>query len=148
MAQRGVIKAISQWVGEDRPVLQIDQVLVHTGRGIEGDRRGKNKRGLTLLSTEQWAETCRELGVDLPWTARRANVLVEGVDLKEAAGRTVTLGEVRIYVYGETRPCALMDRTHQGLRAALMPDWRGGVHGEVLTGGTLRVGDTVTVLQD
>jgi len=39
-----------------------------------------------------------------------------------------------------------MDQQHAGLRQALVPDCRGGVYGQVLTGGTILVGDAVTLI--
>ena len=45
----------------------------------------------------------------------------------------------------ETAPCERMDEQHQGLRAALTPDWRGGVSCKVLNDATIKVGDGVAV---
>jgi hypothetical protein len=36
-----------------------------------------------------------------------------------------------------------MDQQHQGLKEALKPDCRAGVHGQVISGGTVHVGDAV-----
>jgi hypothetical protein len=41
-----------------------------------------------------------------------------------------------------------MDEAHQGLRAALSPEWRGGVYGEVLDDGAIAVGSEVTFVED
>ena len=41
---------------------------------------------------------------------------------------------------------SLMDQQHAGLRRALVPDCCGGVYGQVLTGGTVRVGDPVSLI--
>jgi MOSC domain-containing protein YiiM len=83
----------------------------------------------------------RELGVDVPPVARRANVLVSGVDLPRSRGRVLRLGGVRVRILGEVTPCERMDEAHEGLRAAMRPDWRGGVFGEVLDDGLVSVGD-------
>ena len=88
------------------------------------------------------------LGVDLPWRERRANLLVEGIDLAAAIGHIVTIGEVRLQIHGEIEPCEIMDAVHTGLCAALVPDCRGGVFGEGLSGGTIRVKDPVSVIAD
>jgi MOSC domain-containing protein YiiM len=38
-----------------------------------------------------------------------------------------------------------MERARAGLKAALGPDWRGGVYGEVIEGGDIAVGDPVAL---
>lgn len=113
--------------------------------GIEGDARGaKNGRQITVLFREGWEAACSELGVVLPWTTRRANLFVEGVPIPPAGAR-LRVGSSTLEVTQETQPCSLMEKAHRGLRAALAPDWRGGVCCRVVAGGTIRIGDEVRV---
>ena len=83
------------------------------------------------------------LGRSVDPSARRANLMVEGVELAETVGRVLAVGECRILVHGETKPCGRMDEEAEGLQEALRPEWRGGVYGEVLAGGSVEVGDPV-----
>jgi len=76
---------------------------------------------------------------------RRANVMVSGVALKETRDHVLTLGDVQIRIFGETRPCERMDAQVDGLTAALDADWGGGAYGVVLNDGEIRVGDTVSI---
>lgn len=116
-----------------------------TDGGLEGDYSGSADRGITLLDREKWDQVTRELGADIPWHSRRANVLVEGMELAETIGKTVRLGDVQVAVKAETKPCGLMDEIHPGLRAVLEPGCRGGVYGRITVGGTIKVGDPVSV---
>jgi len=113
--------------------------------GLPGERAHPAKSALTLLSREAWDAACRELGVALPWTLRRANLLVEGVDLAGSTGRRLVVGALVLEVSEETTPCRVMDALHPGLRAALVPDWRGGVSCRVITPAEIRVGDSVAL---
>jgi len=50
--------------------------------GLVGDSRGKpGPRQVTLLSLAAWHAACNEIGVILPWTERRANLLVGDLPL-------------------------------------------------------------------
>jgi MOSC domain-containing protein YiiM len=100
---------------------------------------------VTLLDAGQWRQVIAELGVDLPWHTRRANLLIEGIDLQAAVGQRIQIGECRFAIGGETTPCERMDEIQPGLRRILTPELRGGVWGKVLRGGQLRVGDSVRV---
>ena len=90
---------------------------------------------------------CAELGKDLPWTTRRANLLVDGIALPQAAGDVIEIGDVKLKVELETDPCSRMEEQFAGLKQALTPDWRGGVCCTVLSGGTVAIGDSVSIRQ-
>lgn len=146
MSTVGVVKSIAVR-GASRELMQErQQVEVTLQGGIVQDYRGTGLRQVTFLDTAQWQEVLAELGVDLPWHTRRANVLIEGVDLPTSVGRRLQIGACRFAIGGETTPCPRMDELQPGLRSILVPSMRGGVWGKVLQGGELRVGDSVQVL--
>ncbi len=144
----GVVKAIAFRPTEGAAMSEIDECQVVMGCGLQREGRKPGRRNVTLLSASSWNATCADVGATLPWHTRRANLLIEGLDLAPLIGGAIMVGDVRLWIHGETRPCALMDELHQGLRAALVPDGRGGVFGQALCDGTIRVGDQVTVALD
>ena len=141
----GTLKAIAHRPTDGEPMREALQATVHPGRGLDSENRKTGRREVTLLAAEAWADACHELGVDISWLVRRANLLIEGVDLGATIGQVISIGPVQIRIHGETKPCGIMESQQAGLRDALKPNFRGGVHGEVLTGGTIRVGDPVSV---
>jgi MOSC domain-containing protein YiiM len=141
--QHGLIRALAIHVSPSEPMRELESAEVATGLGLADDPDGKGERGITLLSWEQWEEVRVEMGISLPWTTRRANVLVEGFDLRTSVGTTLQLGDILLRVCDETRPCQTMERAQAGLLVALKPDLRGGVVGEVITGGHIKIGDIV-----
>lgn len=144
----GVIRGIAYRPAEGEPMQLIEACTVVTGRGLELENRAPGRRCVTLLCLESWSDTCRELDVQLPWYTRRANLLVEGIDLGATIGHPIQIGPVRLWIHAETKPCKLMDELHSGLRAALVPSYRGGVLGQTLTNGTVRLGDSVVLEAD
>ena len=139
----GRLVGIARAAAKRAPLVEVGEGQVDTAGGLEGDVRGANPgRQVTVLFREGWDAACAELGVPLPWTTRRANLLVEGLVTPHAGGR-LAIGEMILEVTEETRPCQVMEAAHAGLRAALKPDWRGGVCCRVIRGGRIRVGDEV-----
>ncbi len=131
---------------EDGPMCEIDRAVAAVDCGIDGDLECRPDRGITFISSQQWAQVVRELNAELPWHLRRANVLVDAPDLSGWIGRTVRVGEIEVDIKAETKPCGLMEKLHGGLMDALKPELRGGVYGRVTAGGAFRIGDGIEVL--
>ena len=140
----GKLIAVARRATTRAPMELLDTAMVSATTGVADDFRGKSrKRPVTLLSQEQWNTVCAELGEPLPWTLRRANLLVQGVTLPQTLGAIIQVGSVRLQVTDAVAPCSRMDEQFPGLTAALQPDWRGGVGCIVLEEGSVGVGDPV-----
>jgi MOSC domain-containing protein YiiM len=127
------------------PLETVERVRISIETGVEGDCRGiKPDRQISILFRDGWEDACRDAGAELPWLTRRANLYVEGLDRPREAGGRIVIGEVVLEVAEETRPCALMEAAFAGLRAAMRPDWRGGVLCRVIEGGEIALGDRVS----
>ena len=143
----GQLKGIAIRGASRAAMEEVDFVSVSVEAGLAGDRHGdRASRQVTILSAADWRAACGELGADLPWTARRANLLLDGVDLPRAAGDRVAIGQCLLEITGETGPCGRMDEQRDGLRRALTPDWRGGRTCRVVSGGEIRVGDPARIV--
>lgn len=116
--------------------------------GVEKDVFGRpGKRQVTVLSKIQWLQACHSIEADLPWTTRRANLLVDDLVFSGAdVGKHLHIGELRLEITGETDPCKKMEIAHVGLEAALTPDWRGGVTCRVLNDAMIHLGDEITLV--
>jgi MOSC domain-containing protein YiiM len=126
----------------------LDDAEVSEQTGVAEDFRGKpGNRQVTVVSVEAWAAICEDLGQQIPWTTRRANLLVEDVQLPRRTGDVIEVGSVRLLVTMEVDPCSRMEEQYNGLKAALTPDWRGGVACTVLQGGSVRLGDSVSIVE-
>jgi MOSC domain-containing protein YiiM len=138
----------------DRPrgtMETLDHADVTVEQGIHGDFRGslkpgRNKRQVTVLGAEGWYQALRELGAPVPWEQRRVNLLVEGLALEQSAGARIVFDSgLVLEVTGECDPCSRMEEVAPGLKAVLLPHWRGGVTTRVLESGPIRVGENVRI---
>ncbi len=117
--------------------------MLESGRGLVGNANRGGRRQVTLLSQERWDELMKEVGVSLGAEARRANLILSGIDLENSRGRTLLIGACRLRIGGETRPCEQMEEAAAGLQAAMREHWGGGAYAEVLDSGAITIGDAV-----
>ncbi|MGD9662437.1 MAG: MOSC domain-containing protein [Porticoccaceae bacterium] len=154
----GALSGIAIRAKSRAPMIPLQQAQVSVEKGVmvttagEGlprqDFRGRaGKRQVTVLSAESWRKACEELGSELPWLARRANLLVTGIEFgAEDVGKLITIGEVQLVITRETDPCGRMEEVCPGLKAALAPQWRGGVCCRVVRAGDICLGDQVGII--
>jgi MOSC domain-containing protein YiiM len=143
MTEKGRLEAI--WIKRFKrgPMDPSEQATMLEGRGIEGNANQGGKRQVTIISKEMWEQLMNEVGGDKDPSSRRANLMVSGVELEQTRGQVLAVGDVRIRINGETRPCERMEEAQSGLKGAMGAAWRGGAFGEVLDDGTISVGDPV-----
>ena len=140
----GRVEALWLKTEEYGPMKAVDALGVVEKTGIKDNADWGGKRQVTIIEKERWDAMMETLGhPDVEPTARRANVMVSGCDLGDSRHHILHLGDVRIEIRGETRPCERMDEAYQGLRKAMAQPWNGGAYGVVLDDGEIRVGDSV-----
>lgn len=127
------------------PMDPLQDAELVAGRGLVGNANQGGRRQVTVIEAEAWQELMDELSSSITPSTRRANLMVSGIRLRRTRGNILEIGECRLEVLGETRPCERMEEALPGLRAAMGASWRGGVYAAVQVGGTIRVGDAVHV---
>jgi MOSC domain-containing protein YiiM len=136
------------------PMETVETVAVTAAEGVHGDYRGARaamkpgrKRQVSLIEAEGLAAAFADSGAVLAWSDCRRNLLVEGLRLPRSPGACLAIGDhLVIEITDECEPCERMDAVHEGLRAAMTPDWRGGFLGRVVEDGEIAVGDEVRIL--
>jgi MOSC domain-containing protein YiiM len=128
-----------------------DQVLAIPGAGLEGDRyalkkgtfyKPKPDYELTLIEAEAVEALRRDYQVDLAAGDARRNIVTRGVPLNHLVGREFRIGDVRIRGIRLCEPCDHLQRmTGKQLIEGLCH--RGGLRAQILTQGTIRVGDEI-----
>ena len=141
----GRIAALHLNVAHRAPLRRVERAEFVAARGIDGDRHfseREERQVFQVLMIEQ--ETLEAL--DLVPGAVRENVTTAGVDLTSLqVGRRLALGsEVLVEISQPAAPCSRMEEVRPGLRAEL--EGRRGMLASVVSGGTVRVGDSVSTV--
>lgn len=143
----GVVEQLWLKRAKRGPMDPVASARARAQRGLVGNANQGGRRQITLLEAERWAEHLAALGLTddpaLGPARRRANVLVRGFPLVNSRGRVLRIGNVRLQIAGETKPCHQMDEVYPGLQAVMRPAWGGGAFALVLDDGEIAVGDTI-----
>ena len=126
------------------PMDRAGEAELVAGKGLAGNVDRSRRRQVTLIEREAWDRFMTQLSAELDPSSRRANLMLEGINLAHTRDRVLRIGDARLVIGGETTPCERMDEALPGLRDAMRPDWGGGAFATVLDGGIIRVGDRVT----
>jgi MOSC domain-containing protein YiiM len=143
MKQVGTVVALQLCPGHRLPMVGRSEVRAVAGLGLEGDFHARGGRRQVLLID---LEILEDLGLT-PGQVKE-NLTVRGLNLQGLpAGTRLRVGpEAVLELTGPCTPCFRMDEIRPGLQAELQG--RRGVLARVVAGGTIRVGDPVSPLED
>ena len=125
------------------PMDPVTHGMLVAEQGVLDSADQGGRRQVTLISRERWDLATQSMGLRVDPILRRANVLVTGIDLENTRTKILLLGQCRLRIRGETRPCERMDEASPGLQNALDAHWGGGAFAEIIEGGQITVGDDV-----
>jgi MOSC domain-containing protein YiiM len=147
----GKLVAIYTAAGEGAPMQVHEAIAAIAGTGLAGDRyaakvgswseKPGDGREVTPIAREGIAAANDE-GVTVGEHETRRNLVTEGVDLGELVGRTFRVGDVVMRGVRDCPPCTYLEGlTRPGVMGALKG--RGGLRADIVSAGTLRVGDKI-----
>jgi MOSC domain-containing protein YiiM len=133
------------------PMQSVNEARAVPGRGLEGDRYYEHKgtfskpqpdRELTLIEAEAVEAMKRELNVDFGLSDSRRNVVTRGVPLNHLVGQEFWIGEVKARGLRLCEPCSHLQKlSHEKVLPGLVH--RGGLRAQILSEGTIRVGESI-----
>lgn len=153
----GRVEAIFVASRAEAPMRRLEEVRASAGRGLEGDRYaagqgtfsvdGGNGNEITLIAAEVLELLRLPDGRPLSGTEARRNLITRGLDLNTLVGRRFQIGELELIGRRRCEPCAHLQRlTRPGALRALVH--RGGLRADLLSSGTLHVGDRIVAATD
>jgi MOSC domain-containing protein YiiM len=130
-------------IGPSEALAPVESVRALAGKGLEGDRKFKPngaRPGAALTLIE--AEVLEDVG--LTGAQSRRQVVVRGVRLNDLVGKRFQVGDVECLGVELCEPCLhLQSLTRPGIIDDLVH--RGGLNADILSDGTIAVGDAVSV---
>lgn len=152
----GVVVSIHIAPAAEAPMRAVEAVLAVPGRGLEGDRyfaqagtfspKPAPDRDVTLIEIEAIEALARDYGISLAPGESRRNILTRSVALNHLVNREFRVGAVTLRGVRLCDPCSHLERlTRPGVRKALIH--RGGLRCQILSEGTIRVGDPIEVAE-
>ena len=130
----------------EAPLARVDTAVAVAGRGLVGDRYADGRGTfsapghgyeLTLVEAEVLGE------IQLSWEDARRNVVTTGISLNALVGKRFRVGPVECVGRRLAEPCAHLEKlTRPGLLRPLVH--RGGLRADILSSGTISVGDEIS----
>ncbi len=154
---KGQIISINIVPTKGQPMDSVAEIRAVPGRGLEGDRyylqSGKFSDGarpaetdpdrqVTLIEVEAIEALQREYGIVLQPGDTRRNLVTRRIALNHLVDKTFRVGEVTLRGVRLCEPCQyLASMTQPNVLPGLTH--RGGLRAEILTEGTIHVGDAI-----
>jgi MOSC domain-containing protein YiiM len=158
LASVGIVEAICIAPTASVPMQSLASVEAVAGVGLAGDRyydktgfyssrpTDPGAREVTLFEAETLDALTNQCGISLGAAEHRRNVTVRGVHLLGLIGQRFRVGDVLLEGIKDCPPCEHLQQLVG--KPVLQPlATRGGLRARILSGGTLRVGDPVAVLE-
>lgn len=144
----GIVEEINISPVESELPRPVEAVEVLPSQGPRGDRyfleepAERKGKDLTLIEAEALEALRQETGIELSAAESRRNVLTRGIGLNDLVGRRFRVGEVVCVGRLLNEPCTHLESlTEPGVLRGLVH--RGGLRADVLSRGTIKVGDEV-----
>ena len=140
----------------EAPMEPVQEVRAVPGLGLEGDRYyakagtysdvAEPGREVTLVEIEALEAIEETAGVELPARDTRRNIATRGVPLNDLVGREFRVGEVTLRGVELCEPCVhTIPNVGPQARTRVLRSLvhRGGLRADIVSGGVIRVGDTI-----
>ena len=138
-------------IAGDEPVT-VETAKAIEARGLQGDRycsnHTKSSRQITLIESENIDDFNHTTGANLAYNLFRRNIVTEGLRLNDLVGRRLILGGVQLHCHELCEPCRTLQEKLKIPDLVKRLVHKGGLCCEILTSGSINVGDTLLPLDN
>ena len=126
-----------------------ESIEVVASKGIVGDRYFHDFNGdreqITLIESENIDYYNNTFNTKFTYLEFRRNIVTKNIKLNDLVGKTIQVGKIKLKVNDLCRPCK--DLQQRLGKSNIIKEFlrRGGLRCEILSSGTINVGDKITV---
>ena len=126
-----------------------ESIEVVASKGIVGDRYFHDFNGdreqITLIESENIDYYNNTFSTKFTYLEFRRNIVTKNIKLNDLVGKIIQVGEIKLKVNDLCRPCK--DLQQRLGKSNIIKEFlrRGGLRCEILSSGTINVGDKITV---
>ena len=147
----GKIEAINITNISEENTFYVNQAILEKGKGIVNDRYYENfkekKEQVTLINLEDIDNFNKQIKQGIDAKDFRRNIIVSGIDLTKLINKKIKINKATLKIHEICQPCKyLQDRLKIPSLVKMLVN-RSGVRAEILSSGSLSVGDTIKILK-
>ena len=126
-----------------------ESIEVVASKGIVGDRYFHDFNGdreqITLIESENIDYYNNTFNTKFTYVEFRRNIITKNIKLNDLVGKTILVGNIELKVNDLCRPCK--DLQQRLGKSNIIKEFlrRGGLRCEILSSGTINVGDKITI---
>ena len=126
-----------------------ETIEVVASKGIVGDRYFHDFNGdreqITLIESENIDYYNNTFNTKFTYVEFRRNIITKNIKLNDLVGKTILVGNIKLKVNDLCRPCK--DLQQRLGKSNIIKEFlrRGGLRCEILSSGTINVGDKITI---
>ena len=143
----GKIEAINITNMSEENTFYVNQAILEKGKGIANDRYYNNfkekKEQVTLINLEEINNFNNQIKQNIDAKNFRRNIIVSGINLNDLINKKVKINEVTLKIHEICQPCKYLQNRLKIPNLIKMLVNKSGVRAEILTSGSLAVGDFI-----
>ncbi len=126
-----------------------ETIEVVASKGIVGDRYFHDFNGdreqITLIESENIDYYNNTFNTKFTYVEFRRNIITKNIKLNDLVGKTILVGNIKLKVNDLCRPCK--DLQQRLGKSNIIKEFlrRGGLRCEIISSGTINVGDKITI---
>ena len=147
----GKIEAINITNISEENTFYVNQAILEKGKGIVNDRYYKNfkekKEQVTLINLEEINNFNNLIKQNIEPKDFRRNIIVSGINLNKLINKKIKINEVTLKIHEICQPCKYLQNKLKIPGLVKMLVNKSGVRAEILSSGSLSIGDVVKILK-